>query len=248
MRRISDDQARRLYLRLERGRHHKSARRLLKLGGAALVYWRQQGCQTSGLFVSWGAAYAAAVDRGGVDPLPWRDGLKLRKRFWRWYTRRVMHWGLWYLRRKFPGAAGWNDFYMLRWFMTGRDEFLRECFRRACEIPGPESSAEDRGRAVSARWMLSSLRTRVADLDAALSVLEAETGVPLVMPDASAWFGGPAAPARCPECGCWLSSVDAEFTEPDPPCTKGGNCVCHRLGAVAGGAVPGFGDGEGAPA
>jgi hypothetical protein len=89
---------------------------------------------------------------------------------------------LWELRRQFPARPGWNDYYMTLWFVTGKDEYLRELYRRGTDRPFPGAIADLQNTYATARWMIFSVRSRLPDFDQALTVLENERGEKITLP------------------------------------------------------------------
>lgn len=192
----SDEDIRRAFALVERGRRipvYRLRRRL----AAAMVHLSRRGFQLSAVFPVLGFC-DGLVDRGGFNP--WslgRRGSLFRQvllfplfcggcallRLWIFWVRRD-------LQRKWPRRPGWNDYYMVRWQVTGKPEYLLWLYRRALEVPAAPAglvedvaATEERMGPYTCRWMLNSVRARHADLDAALRALEAQYGVPLVQPD-----------------------------------------------------------------
>lgn len=91
--------------------------------------------------------------------------------------------GLWQLERRFPGAPGWNDFYMTLWFVTGEGKYLDELYRRCTSRPWPAATPDVQNTYATARWMAFSVRKRLPDFDAAISLLEKEHGETVTLPN-----------------------------------------------------------------
>jgi len=151
---------------VERGRYCKDLDQLRCLGPYYMAkFWRKPELAVA--FPVYGVLMGLA-DRGVYDG----GGLKRWMR--RWANRRYCR----LLGRrlgKFPLDPGWNDFYMIRWLMTGDRMFLADLYGRASQKPAPGDQAAAMVRQ-SARWILYSMRNRQIDLDCDLAILERASG------------------------------------------------------------------------
>lgn len=193
---FSDEEIRRAFALFERGRR-VPVYRLLRRLGPVMVHAGRDG-RVSSVFPILGIC-DGLIDRGGLRPwsmgrrsslfrrlmlLPLNCSLCCLLRLWLFLVRR-------HLQRRWPRRPGWNDYYMVRWQVTGKPEYLLWLYRRAVEVPAAPAglvenvaATEDRMGPFTCRWMLNSVRGRDPDLDAALRALESQYGVPLVAPDA----------------------------------------------------------------
>lgn len=132
-------------------------------------------------------------------------GLMERGAYVTWWRRWIVKAGLavgqWGLDHYFPGRPGWNDYYMMLWFVTGRQDYLEELFRRCTDRPWPGATELVQGTYATARWMAHSVRCRHADFDAAFSLLERERGQRVELPKFSDYPEG------------WVETIPAV---PDP--------------------------------
>lgn len=215
--------AERAYLIVERGRFCKNlarlrrtvgplsavARRTNDLGRYFVLLGLLDGLRQRGAFQPWAYPFSPTTRQARLHTRLVRWSLDL----WRRYLGRT-------LSRKYANQPEWNDYLMTVWFMTGSPQLAHDLYCRAVMIPPVGSTPVFQGTAASARWMVSSVRARHADFDAAISGLESHYGLPvsslLPGPPAS-FFQRPLPPGVCSHCGC----------------TSGGlcNCPCHTLPA-----------------
>lgn len=210
---------------LERGRFNTNLSRLRRAVGPFAVEFRRSGYQIARAFPLV-AALDALEERGAFFTAPRKDCVST----WWWIRTVTVRWCLlkWrdYLAKKlfkdWPARPGWNDYWMMVWFITGDAEALREIYTRAVGVPGHGADADELGTLSTARWMVSSVRGRVPDFDAGIAALEEHYGLKvlsLLPPTPGAGFA-PLLPGTCSRCGCVQDRS-----------TRACNCLCHTVTA-----------------
>lgn len=209
---------------IERGRFCQNLKRLRRALGPIALEFRRSGFQISRAFPLLGVL-DGLEDRGAFHTAPRKECVST----WWWFRTNAARWFLlkWrdYLGRKlyqkWPARAGWNDYWMSRWFVSADPEALQEIYQRAVAVPGADADADELGTLSTARWMVSSVRGQHPDFDLAISALEDHYGLrvlSLLPPTPGVGFV-PLLPGICSRCGC----------PQDKPASC--NCLCHTVTA-----------------
>jgi hypothetical protein len=98
-------------------------------------------------------------------------GCSLKYRYWtRWLQLGVYTTIKSNLLKKYPERPGWNDFYMVKWFVNRSPEDAIAIYWRARPGASPDQVQ------TSALWMIASVRKRCPEFDALMSACEEKHG------------------------------------------------------------------------
>lgn len=209
---------------VERGRFNTNLKRLRRAALPFALEFRRSGFQIARAFPLLGVLDAledrGAFDSSRLEGLPFGRRLKARLAEWA-----LLKWRDWLSRslfRKYPDRPGWNDYWMMVWFISADPRALQEIYTRAVAVPGAEADVNELGTLSTARWMVSSVRGQHPDFDAAITALEDHYGLKvlsLLPPTPGAGFA-PLLPGTCSRCGCVQERS-----------TRACNCLCHTVTA-----------------